>query len=236
MIKKKTVEEDSLFAITSAPAETSSKTETKEKTEEKTALRPQEEAAIHSWKEKYYEFDLTKPSQFMKDTMKEDMLKEGFGKREANKVFKGLFFKEKVCNTKDQALEYLETIPTSYAVKYKIGIQPSPKMISLEKRLKEKRERLKTYKKEQNQKKFDADFVSCTHCKSRINRTFITPPLCPVCGEDMRSDTVVKTLTTLEETVKDLKKKYEDTARKHNSKFTGGEKWIIRLVNPMYEE
>lgn len=65
--------------------------------------------------------------------MKEDMLKEGFGKREANKVFKGLFFKEKVCNTRTQALEYLKSIPTSYAVKYKIGITPSPKMVSLEK-------------------------------------------------------------------------------------------------------
>ena len=52
----------------------------------------------------------------------------------------------------------------------------------------------------------------------------------------MRSDTAVKTITTLEETVKDLKKRYEDTARKYNSKFTGGEKWIIRLVNPLYEE
>lgn len=235
MTTKKKLEEGSLFAIASA-APAKKKSSNPDKTETKTALRPQEEAAIHSWKEKYYEFDLTKPSQFMKDAMKEDMLKEGFGRREANKVFKGLFFKEKVCNTKEQALEYLETIPTSYGVKYKIGIAPSPRMVSLAKRLKEKKERLKTYKKEQNEKKFSTDFVSCPHCKSRVNRKFITPPLCPVCGDDMRSDTAVKAITTLEETVKDLKKRYEDTARKHNSRFTGGEKWIIRLVNPMYEK
>lgn len=171
----------------------------------------------------------------MKDTMKEDMLKEGFGKREANKVFKGLFFKEKICNTRTQAMEYLKAVPTSYAIKYKIGIAPSPKMVSLEKRLHEKEERLATYTNAQNEKKFTAAFVSCPHCKSRVNRDFIHPPLCPVCGKDMRSDTAVKTITTLEETVKDLKKRYEDTARKYNSKFTGGEKWIIRLVNPLYE-
>lgn len=75
----------------------------------------------------------------MKDTMKEDMLKEGFGKREANKVFKGLFFKEKICNTRTQAMEYLKAVPTSYAIKYKIGIAPSPKMVSLEKRLHERK-------------------------------------------------------------------------------------------------
>lgn len=229
MKRKVEMEEDSLFSQTDmAPAK---------KKIPKTApsLRPAEEAAAHAWKEKIWEFDLTKPSQWMKDTMKEDMLKEGFGKREANKVFKGLFFKEKICNTRTQAMEYLKAVPTSYAVKYKIGIAPSPKMVSLEKRLHEKEERLATYTSAQNEKKFTAAFVSCPHCKSRVNRDFIHPPLCPVCGKDMRSDTAVKTITTLEETVKDLKKRYEDTARKYNSKFTGGEKWIIRLVNPLYE-
>lgn len=229
MKRKVEMEEDSLFSQTDmAPAK---------KKIPKTApsLRPAEEAAAHAWKEKIWEFDLTKPSQWMKDTMKEDMLKEGFGKREANKVFKGLFFKEKICNTRTQAMEYLKAVPTSYAVKYKIGIAPSPKMVSLEKRLHEKEERLATYTNAQNEKKFTAAFVSCPHCKSRVNRNFIHPPLCPVCGKDMRSDTAVKTITTLEETVKDLKKRYEDTARKYNSKFTGGEKWIIRLVNPLYE-
>lgn len=190
------------------------------------------EPAKRSWREKFWEFDITHPSQDIKDTMKEALLTEGFMKREANKVFKGLFFKEKIFNTKNQALEYLESVPTSYAVKYKIGIEPSPKMRSLAKRLKEKEERLAAYKETQNEKKFAGDFINCPHCHSRVNAGFVKPPLCPVCGDDMRSDTAVKTIRALEETVADLRKRYEDTARKYNSKFTGGEKWIIRLVNP----
>lgn len=189
-----------------------------------------------SWREKFWEFDITHPSQDIKDTMKEALLTEGFMKREANKVFKGLFFKEKIFNTKNQALEYLESVPTSYAVKYKIGIEPSPKMLSLAKRLKEKEERLVAYKETQNEKKFAGDFITCPHCHSRVNAGFVKPPLCPVCGDDMRSDTAMKTIRALEETVADLRKRYEDTARKYNSKFTGGEKWIIRLVNPFWEE
>lgn len=189
-----------------------------------------------SWREKFWEFDITHPSQDIKDTMKEALLAEGFMKREANKVFKGLFFKEKIFNTKNQALEYLESVPTSYAVKYKIGIEPSPKMLSLAKRLKEKEERLAAYKETQHEKKFAGDFITCPHCHSRVNAGFVKPPLCPVCGDDMRSDTAVKTIRALEETVADLRKRYEDTARKYNSKFTGGEKWIIRLVNPFWEE
>lgn len=194
------------------------------------------EPAKRSWREKFWEFDITHPSQDIKDTMKEALLTEGFMKREANKVFKGLFFKEKIFNTKNQALEYLESVPTSYAVKYKIGIEPSPKMLSLAKRLKEKEERLAAYKETQNEKKFAGDFIACPHCHSRVNAGFVKPPLCPVCGDDMRSDIAVKTIRALEETVADLRKRYEDTARKYNSKFTGGEKWIIRLVNPFWEE
>lgn len=194
------------------------------------------EPAKRSWREKFWEFDITHPSQDIKDTMKEALLTEGFMKREANKVFKGLFFKEKIFNTKNQALEYLESVPTSYAVKYKIGIEPSPKMLSLAKRLKEKEERLAAYKETQNEKKFAGDFITCPHCHSRVNAGFVKPPLCPVCGDDMRSDIAVKTIRALEETVADLRKRYEDTARKYNSKFTGGEKWIIRLVNPFWEE
>lgn len=194
------------------------------------------EPAKRSWREKFWEFDITHPSQDIKDTMKEALLTEGFMKREANKVFKGLFFKEKIFNTKNQALEYLESVPTSYAVKYKIGIEPSPKMLSLAKRLKEKEERLAAFKETQNEKKFAGDFITCPHCHSRVNTGFVKPPLCPVCGDDMRSDTAVKTIRALEETVADLRKRYEDTARKYNSKFTGGEKWIIRLVNPFWEE
>lgn len=189
-----------------------------------------------SWREKIWEFDITHPSQDIKDTMKEALVAEGFMKREANKVFKGLFFKEKIFNTKNQALEYLESVPTSYAVKYKIGIEPSPKMIALAKRLKEKEECLAAYKETQNEKKFAGDFITCPHCHSRVNADFVKPPFCPVCGDDMRSDTAVKTIHALEETVADLRKRYEDTARKYNSKFTGGEKWIIRLVNPFWEE
>lgn len=212
-------------------AETSPKAASKKAAEESVS-----EPEKGGWREKFWEFDITHPSQDIKDTMKEALLADGFMKREANKVFKGLFFKEKIFNTKNQALEYLESVPTSYAVKYKIGIEPSPKMVSLLKRLKEKEERLAAYKETQNEKKFAGDFITCPHCHSRVNTGFVKPPLCPVCGDDMRSDTAVKTIRALEETVADLRKRYEDTARKYNSKFTGGEKWIIRLVNPFWEE
>ncbi len=82
-------------------------------------------SATPAWTEKFWEYDITKPSQWIRDDMKEHMVAEGFTKREANHIFRGLVFKEKIFNTKNQALAYLKTVPTTYAVKYKIGIEPS---------------------------------------------------------------------------------------------------------------
>lgn len=96
MPEKSKFEEENLFASpTPSSAGEKAAGEMKpagKKVKSSSSLRPAEEAARHAWKEKIWEFDLTKPSQVMKDTMKESMLQEGFGKREANKVFKGLFF------------------------------------------------------------------------------------------------------------------------------------------------
>lgn len=135
-------------------------------------------------------------------------------------------------NTKVQAVEFLKSLPTTYAVKHKIGIEPSPQMISLQKRLPDKERLLKEYKENQETKRFTANFISCSHCHSKINRTYVTLSVCPLYQGDMRPETVIKRLTSLEKGVSDLKTHYEQTARKYNSKFTGREKWIIRTINP----
>ncbi|MDY6085095.1 MAG: hypothetical protein SPI25_07625 [Dialister sp.] len=186
-----------------------------------------------AWSEKFWEFDITHPSAAIKAAIKEALLTEGFSKREANRLFKGLFFKEKIFNTKKQAEEYLKALPHTYAVKYKIGIQPSPQMVRLKKRLAEKQDRLRRLQAEQQEKKFSGPFLTCPVCKSRVNAAYIKPPTCPVCAGDMRSPAAVKVMGTLEKTITELSKRYEDTSRKYNSRFTGGEKWIIRLVNSL---
>lgn len=232
------MEEISLFDMAPSPSKNKKPAPIEKKQETKPAPAPAPKPAFSpekAWSDKFWEFDITRPSAAIKAAIKEDLLAEGFSKREANKVFKGLFFKEKIFNTKTQAEEYLKTLPHTYAVKYKIGIEPSPQMVRLKERLAEKKARLAKLKKEQKEKKFAAAFLSCPACKSRINAKYIKPPTCPVCGSDMRSPSVIKTMDTLEKNVADLSRRYEDTSRKYNSRFTGGEKWILRLVNPFKE-
>lgn len=232
--KKKKISKKESAPVSADFAEFSknSKKETSTKREPLAPRKTNVECSVISWKEKFLEFEITVPSQKIKDTIKESLLTEGLGKREANKFFTGLFFKEKVFNTKTQAEEYLKTMETTYAVKYKIGIEPSPKMISLKERRDEKKAKLKAYVKEQNAK-FSAAFITCPHCKSKLNCSYLTPPECPVCHEDLRSATAVKRIHDMENTIQELSKRYENESRKYNSKFTGGERWILRLVNPL---
>lgn len=229
-------EELSLFDITfPAPSPDHEKQEPVKKENETEPKEPLSKALSFSpetaWSEKFWEFHITHPSASIKAMMKEALLEEGFSKREANRLFKGLFFKEKIFNTKTQAEEYLKSLPHTYAVKYKIGIPPSPQMVRLKERLAEKQHRL-CQLQEQQKKKFSAPFITCPVCKSRVNAAYINPPTCPVCAGDMRSSTAIKAMDGLEKTMADLSKRYEDISRKYNSRFTGGEKWIIRLVNP----
>ena len=99
MPRKSKFEEEDLFS-TPSPSPDLNKKDSKKNlahvAERSTApLRPAEEAAAHAWKEKIWEFDLTMPSQAMKDTMKESMLQEGFGKREAIKYSKAFSLRKK---------------------------------------------------------------------------------------------------------------------------------------------
>lgn len=233
MISEPDFEEISLFDLSDEkdPPEAIKET-TKTEIPAKEEIEPQEIAltAENLWQDKYWEFDITNPTQTIRDSIKATMIEEGFTKREVNHIFKGLFFKEKIFNTKSQAMEYLKTLPTTYAVKYKIGIPPSPKMLTLQKRCQVQEEKWTNFLQEQ-EKRWAGDFITCATCHSRINTHYITPPVCPVCKQDLRPQTVLKKWQSLQKALYDVQKKYEQTSRKYNAQFTGGEKWIIRTIN-----
>lgn len=206
------------------------------KASEPVSKEAKKSAPLPDWKDRLEEFELTVPTPDIKERLKDELVGEGLGKRDANKVLKGLFFKEKVFNTKKQAVAYLKTMPTTYAVKYKIGIAPSSKMLSLEKRLREKEKRLAEAEEKQKQTKFSTPFITCSHCHSKVNKDYIHPPVCPVCGKDMRSETAIHTEASLRKAIEDLSSRYENETERNNSHFSGGERWVVRVVNPFSEK
>lgn len=227
------MEELSLFDFTK-------NTQTENKTNKKTAQKitketEKNEPSLLSKKEFYLEFALTMRIQEIKDYIIKLYLDEGLKKREINKILKGLFFKEKIFNTKFQAMQYLTEIPHTYAVKYKIGIEPSPKIITLSEKLEKKKTLLENYKKEIKEK-FKAEFMTCKSCKSRLNMKYVKNYNCPLCNEELRNATLLQKLKKTEILVENLKTKLEFETRKYNSHFTGGEQWIVRVVNNLTTE
>ena len=61
-------------------------------------------SATPAWTEKFWEYDITKPSQWIRDDMKEHMVAEGFTKKRSQPHLQGLVFKEKIFNTKTRLL------------------------------------------------------------------------------------------------------------------------------------
>lgn len=216
------MEELSLFDFT--PIEVSKENKIKIEKENKSNSKLLEQ------RELFLEFPLTMPSQSIKDKIIEMYMNEGLKKRAINKILKGLFFKEKIFNTKLQATQYLKEIDHTYAVKYKIGIEPSPKLVAISEKLKKKEELLKRYAKE-IEEKFKVAFITCANCKSRLNTKFIKNYTCALCSNDLRNSRQLQRLQKTQETVQNLKDKLEFETRKYNSHFTGGEKWILRIVN-----
>ena len=107
----------------------------------------------------------------------------------------------------------MKTVPTTYAVKYKIGIEPSPRMVSLKKRLDDKKARLEEYKNDQAMRKFRTEFVSCPVCRSKINsRYFYTAPPVRSAAVTCVPNQSSILLESLEKAVADLNKKYEYAA------------------------
>ena len=121
------------------------------------------------------------------------------------------------------------------AVKYKIGIEPSPKIITLSEKLEKKKILLENYKKEIKEK-FKAEFLTCKNCKSRLNMKYVKNYNCPLCNEELRNATLLQKLKKTEILVENLKRKLEFETRKYNSHFTGGEQWIVRVVNNLTTE
>ena len=62
---------------------------------------------------------------------------------------------------------------------------------------------------------FKARLITCETCESKINRTYIKGSICPVCGNDMRSKTAIKTIENKRARIQRYKDKLYDEWKKH---------------------
>lgn len=68
--------------------------------------------------------------------------------------------------------------------------------------------------------------IGCPHCGSKIARDYLRSDRCPVCGTDLRSETVLKRIDSYDAKIAELDKKLVDEKKKLAAKAPV--KWLVK--------
>lgn len=103
------------------------------------------------------------------------------------------------------------------------NIKETKKMKNLHERIKKEETKLNEYVKKTDCKNYKSKFVGCPRCGSRLNRKSINNDKCPLCGQDISSSTVKKTIkrykNNIKEMEKELRKEKEKLSYKAKTKY-----------------
>lgn len=118
----------------------------------------------------------------------------------------------------DAAETYSDEISSVWYRKYHLVVpfrdtseaKETKKIQDLRRRIKETEEKNSAYLEAHKVSNLKAAYIGCQKCGSKINKEYMkNSNRCPVCGQDLRSETTKKTLATYEKKIKDLKKQME---------------------------
>ena len=84
------------------------------------------------------------------------------------------------------------------------------KIADLKKRETEMIGRIDAFQKEHSVRNFKADYIGCSTCGSKISRKHLHGERCPVCGKDLRSESVMKKLKALYDKRDEIGKKIKE--------------------------
>ena len=71
-----------------------------------------------------------------------------------------------------------------------------------------------------------SEFIGCDKCKSRLARTYLNRNYCPVCGNDLRPESMLKSITTATEKWKKAMMAKDEYVRKHSKKEI---RWLVKI-------
>lgn len=109
------------------------------------------------------------------------------------------------------------------------SVNKTKRIIELKEKIKSESKKKIRYSLDNNVKDQKADFIGCRKCGSKINKTYIHANRCPVCNNDLRSDTFKKRMACYQEKIDKLTKELNEEKKKNAAKAP-----IKYLV--MYEE
>ena len=116
------------------------------------------------------------------------------------------------------------------AVKFKDSYDlKNKKIIGLENRIQEIKKTKLEYAKKNFVGNRKSAFIGCPICESKLNRKYLKDNFCPVCGEDLRSNTVRDTLDRYYRRIKELEKQIREEKNSDTKKYIPSIKWLVKF-------
>lgn len=103
--------------------------------------------------------------------------------------------------------------------------KPTKAMQAVEDRIKAVQQKRNEYAEKCHVKHRNADFIGCKMCGSKLKREYLRSNKCPLCGSDLRSESVIKKLGDYDVKLDDLGKKYRELAKKQ----PGEVMWLVKF-------
>lgn len=138
-----------------------------------------------------------------------------------------------VADNKDEAEAYIKDHDKGWydclAVRYRdcTDIQPTKRLQALKKRIVELQDKYYELNENIHYKNVKSEFVGCRHCGSKISRQYIKTNRCPVCCHDMRPDTVLNRLKSLQQSIKSAESQLTEEQKKLKNKAKI--KWLVKV-------
>lgn len=137
-----------------------------------------------------------------------------------------------VCDNKDQAREYIEKHDSGWydqlAVKFKqADYSKNKKIIALKERKNNVLRKKQSLDSVMHFKDTKSSLITCKGCGSKISNQYMQHRnTCPVCGFDMRSDTIKNRLKSYDDKIETLKDEIEKEQRIADQK--GNLFWLVK--------
>ena len=98
------------------------------------------------------------------------------------------------------------------------SIKETKKMQNLHERIKKEETKLNEYVKKTDCKNYKSKYIGCPQCGSKINKEYIYNCRCPVCREDLRSETTKNTINRYKNIIKKITKELRIEKEKCSNK------------------
>ena len=97
-------------------------------------------------------------------------------------------------------------------------VKPTKKMQNLKDRIKKEEDKLYNHIEKTDCQNYKSKYIGCPQCGSKINKEYIHNSRCPLCKEDLRSDTTKKTIERYKNNITKVRKEFRVEKEKLSSK------------------